>query len=51
MVLLRLFRAFLGNDVSVGNLSVVPFDLISVMAPLIKEKASFVDHRFAFEPK
>lgn len=40
-----------GNDASVEMLSVLPFDLISELAPLIKEQASFTHYRIAFEPQ
>ena len=39
------------NDASVEKLSAFPFDLISVLAPLIKEQASFAHYHFAFEPR
>lgn len=40
-----------GTDASVKNLSAFPFDLISMLAPLIKEQASFAHYQFAFEPQ
>lgn len=44
------FLSFLGVA-SDEKLLVYPFDLISVLAPLIKEQASFVHYHFAFEPQ
>lgn len=45
------YRGLFDNDASVEKLSAFPFDLISVLAPLIKEQASFAHYHFAFEPQ